>query len=174
MSICVFEGDAQISAHCNSFLTSQDVAAKDLAGFVLVRRSSQFVSASSKKLALARILRSPNWSVTHRSLSNSTQVVSMVATSAKRKRCGDCRHTENGEVAERFVVCVKFEFNAQIRCFFRLQGAFVQEFQVWDAKFVVLAVEPYKGGSFVTSHWRMSLPAQALGPVKERSKQLSM
>ena len=48
----------------------------------------------------------------------------------------------------------------------------MQAFQGRDAKLVVLAVEPYKGGSFVTSQWRMSLPAQALGPVKGKSKQL--
>ena len=46
-----------------SRLTHQDDAANVLAGFVLVALSSQCVSASTEKLALARILRSANWSV---------------------------------------------------------------------------------------------------------------
>ena len=57
----------------------------------------------------------------------------------RRKRIGDCRHTVNGEDAERLVVCVKVDFNAQNLHLFRVQDALMQAIQVQDAKFVVLA-----------------------------------
>ena len=140
--MCAFKRRCRNFRHTlHSRLTSQDDAANDLVGLVTV--SSQYVCASARNLAPARILRSPNWSMrnfeaflTQHTLIEREHVV---ATSAKRKRCGDCRHAENGGVAERFVVCFKVDFNAQIRCFFRRSDALVQAFQVWDAKLVVLA-----------------------------------
>ena len=57
----------------------------------------------------------------------------------RRRSIGDCRHTVNGEDAERLVVCVKVDFNAQISHLFRMQVAFGQAFQVQDANLVVPA-----------------------------------
>ena len=162
-----------MSAHCNSSLTSQDVAAKGLVGFVLVRFSSQFVSASSKKLALARILRSPNWSVGHiEAFLTQHRLCELLR---RRRSVRDVATVDTQRMVKlRSVSSFVSQSNSMPKfgAFSDCTAHLCKHFRFGTQSLWCLPSEPYKGGSFVTSQWRLSLPAQAFGPVKGRSKHI--